>query len=187
MSRIARAAEIIGRQVVTLDTATAVAEVRDVLFDPDRARVIGFTLRGRGLLSPPLLGILPIEWVRSIGRDAVMIESETAIVRDRDGMARAVGDQQEVIGKEAVTETGASLGTISDVVVEVEGSSASVIGYEIEHDGGQRVIVTVEGGVPISADALIVPTQAEHHTTTGLAALRESLDSEREPRSEVEA
>ena len=187
MSRIARAAELIGRPVVTLDTATAVAEVRDVLFDPDRARVIGFTLRGRGMLSPALLGILPGEWVRSIGRDALMIESETAVIRDRDGMARAVGDQQEVIGKEAVTEAGASLGTVSDVVVEVEGNSATVIGYEIEQEGGQRVIVTVEGGVPISTDALIVPSQAEQHTATGLVALRESLEHDRGPRSEVEA
>jgi uncharacterized protein YrrD len=183
VSRISRAAEIIGLPVVTLDKATAIGEVRDVLFDPGRARVIGFTLRGRGLLSSPLLGILPAEWVQAMGRDAIMVKSETSVIRDREGMASALGEQQEVIGKEVVTETGASLGEVSDVVLEVERNTATVVGYEIDHSGGQRLIVPVDGGVPISGDALVVPADADQRAATGLAGFREAR--ERDQRTEA--
>lgn len=180
MTRVTRASELEGMPVVTLDTATTVAELRDVLFDPERSTVIGFTLRGRGLLSSPLLGILPVEWVRSIGRDAVMIASEESLVRDRDGMQATVGQQEEIIGKEVVTDTGASLGTIRDVVMDVDGPSARVVGYEIDRPDGHQIIVPVTGPVPISGDALVLPADAEERAAGGLSAFRETLAQRRE-------
>src|SRR4051812_4137990 len=126
MPRLARATELMGLRVVTLDTAAAVGEVRDVLFDPARSRVVAFTIRGRGLLSPPLIGLLPTGSVSSIGRDAVMISHEMALVRQRDGMATALDDQIEVLGKEVVTDAGGTLGAVIDVVLEVERGDAVV-------------------------------------------------------------
>ncbi|HSH21881.1 MAG TPA: PRC-barrel domain-containing protein [Candidatus Caenarcaniphilales bacterium] len=188
MSRVIRAAELIGRPVITLDTATGIGEVRDVLFDPLRSRVVGFTLRGRGLLASPLLGILPIEWVQSIGRDAVMVASDTSLVRDRDGMQAVVGQQEEVVGKEVVNEGGASLGTVSDLVLEVDGPSARVVGYEINRPDRRQLIVPVSGRVPVSGNALVLPSDAEHGAATGLTAFRESLERRGEvPRSEIRA
>jgi sporulation protein YlmC with PRC-barrel domain len=180
VSRVARASELIGQPVVTLDGATTIGEVRDVLFDPERSRVVGFTLRGRGLLSSPLMGILPGDWVRSIGRDAIMIESEDSVVRDRDGMQAAVGDQQEIIGKEVVTDAGKSLGTVSDIVLEVEGPAAHVVGYELDRSGGQQWIVPISGAVPVSGEALVLPADAERDAVSGLSIFRESLDRGRE-------
>ena len=87
MTRLVRATEVIGLPVVTLDTAAAVGEVRDVLFDPARSRVVAFTVRGRGLLSPPLLGLLPGAAVAAIGPDAVMIATADALVHERSGMS----------------------------------------------------------------------------------------------------
>lgn len=188
MSRVVRATDLIGRAVVTLDRAVAVGEVRDVLFDPERSRIVGFTLRGLGLLSAPLLGILPGEWVRSIGRDAVMIDSESSVVSDRDGMQAAVGDQQEVIGREVVTDAGTSLGKVSDIVIEIEGPSGRVVGYEIERPDGPQILVPVTGGVPVSGDALVLPADAEQHAANGLSSFREMLERQAErPRTEVSA
>jgi uncharacterized protein YrrD len=188
MTRVVRAAELIGRQVVTLDTATVVGELRDVLFDPQRSRIVGFTLRGRGLLSSPLIGILPGDWIQSIGRDAVMIQSETSIVRDRDGMQAAVGDQEEIVGKEVVTDSGASLGKVSDVVIEIDGPSARVVGLELDRPGGHQLIVPVIGAVPLSGDALVLPGEAEREAVVGLSGFREKLERHRErPPTEVGA
>jgi uncharacterized protein YrrD len=182
VTRIIRAAELIGRAVITLDTATAVAEIRDVLFDPERSRVIGFTLRGRGLLSPPLLGILPTEWVRSIGRDAVMIQSATSVVSDREGMAAAVGEQQEVVGKEVVTDAGVSLGEVSDIVLELDGGTATVVGYEVERAGRPQLIIPADGRVQMSVEAIVLPAEAEQRAVTGLGAFRAGLERERRAR-----
>jgi uncharacterized protein YrrD len=179
VTRLARAAELIGLPVVALDTASAVGEVRDVLVDPERSRVIGFTVRGQGLLSPALLGILTGEHVRAIGRDALMVGSDDDVLRQRQGMGSALRDKPELVGREVVTRSGASLGTVSDVVVEVEGPVADVVGYEIDRPDGQTVIVPVRESAPLSTEALLVPDEVERDAVRGLAGFREVLDSSR--------
>src|SRR6185436_15188377 len=119
-----------GLPVVTLYTAAAIGDVGDVLFDPARSRVVALTVRGRGLLSPPLLGLVPSGSVSSIGRDAVMVASADSLVRQRDGMSSAVDDQIEVLGKEVVTDGGGTLGSVVDVVLEVDHGAATVVGAE---------------------------------------------------------
>ncbi|HUG48659.1 MAG TPA: PRC-barrel domain-containing protein [Candidatus Limnocylindria bacterium] len=180
MSRLLRAGELIGMPIVSLDSAATLGEVKDVLVDPARSRVIGVTVRGHGLLSSPLIGILPAESVHAIGRDALMIASETALVREREGMDGALADQQEVVGKEVVTRSGTSLGTVGDVVLEVEGPTAVVVGYQIGRSDGHTLIVPVPEGVPLSGDALVVPDEVEQQTAAnGLAGFREVLDRAR--------
>lgn len=174
MSRLIRATELMGLPVVTLDTAAAAGEVRDVLFDPARSRVVAFTVRGRGLLSPALIGLLPTGAVRAIGRDALLIPSDAALVRERAGMAAALENQVEVLGKEVVTDQGGTLGSVVDVVLEVEGGDAIVVGCEVQQ-GDHRVILQLPAGTPMSADALMVPAAAEPYAATGLAGFRDVL------------
>lgn len=161
--------------VVTLDTAAAAGEVRDVLFDPARSRVVAFTVRGRGLLSPPLIGLLPTAAVRAIGRDALMIPSDSVLLREREGMATALEDQVEVLGKEVVTDQGGALGSVVDVVLEVEAGDAIVVGCEIEQGKDHRVILPLPAGTPLSAGALMVPAAAEPYAANGLAGFRDVL------------
>ena len=178
MSRLCRAHEVMSLTIVTLDTATAVGEVRDVLFDPSRSRVIGFTVRGRGLLSSPLIGLLPVETVGAIGHDAVMITSATGVVSQREGMDAAVAQQVDVIGREVVSDTGARLGEIVDVILEVDRGESEVVGYEIEAEAG-RFIVPLGQSLPLSGDALMVPADAEHYTANGLHGFRDALERAR--------
>ena len=168
-----------GLPVVTLDSGDAIGEVRDVLFDPSRSKVIGFTVRGRGLLSPPLVGLLPVETVRAIGRDAVMITSETGVVGGRDGLDSAVDQQVEVIGREVVNDAGATLGEVVDVILEVERADAEVVGYEIEGEG-RRFIIPLGTSAPLSDDALMVPADVEQYGANGLNGFRETLDRARQ-------
>ncbi len=179
MSRLARAAELIGMPIVALDSATTAGEVKDVLVDPGRSRVIGFTVRGQGLLSSPMVGMLPRENVHAIGRDALMITAEESIVAERDGLGALLEGQQEVVGKEVVTRDGASLGAVKDVVIEIEEADADVVGYEIERPDGHAVIVPVPASVPLSGDALLVPDDVEQHAANGLSSFRDVLDRTR--------
>ena len=178
MSRLCRAHEVMSLPIVTLDTATAVGEVRDVLFDPSRSKVIGFTVRGRGLLSSPLIGLLPVDNVGAIGHDAVMITSTAGVVSQREGMDAAVAQQVDVIGREVVSDTGARLGEVVDVILEVDRGEAEVVGYEIEAETG-RFIVPLGQSLPLSGDALMVPADAEQYTANGLHGFREALDRAR--------
>lgn len=175
MTRLARATELMGLPVVTLDRAAAVGEIRDVLFDPTRSRVVALTVRGRGLLSPPLIGLLPASAIRAIGRDAVMVPTDASLLREREGMAAALDDQVEVLGKEVVTDAGSGLGNVTDVILEIEGGQAIVVGAEIAQGGERRAIVPLSPGMPVSTDALIVPASVEPQVANGLAGFREFL------------
>jgi uncharacterized protein YrrD len=183
MTRLVRATELMGLPVVTLDRAAAIGEVRDVLFDPARSRVVAFTVRGRGLLSPPLIGLLPAAAIASIGRDAVMTGSADALLREREGMAAALDNQVEVLGKEVVTDAGGTLGNVLDVVLEVDGGEAVVVGAEIDRPNEARVILPLPAGTPLSANALIVPAATEPYAANGLAGFREVLSRARKTRA----
>lgn len=178
-SRIARASELIGRPIIALDSATEVAEVKDVVVDTQAARAIGFTLRGRGLLAGPTPGFLPIDAVHAIGRDALMVPSADAISEPDDARSAAPSEEADLIGKEAVSATGASLGTVSDVILAIDGSSAAVVGYELAARNGNQVIVRAPESAPLSADALIVPDEVVDGATSGLASFRGSLERTR--------
>jgi hypothetical protein len=148
--------------------------------------VVAFTVRGRGLLSPPLLGLLPGAAVAAIGPDAVMIDTAEALLHERSGMASTLDDQIEVLGKEVVSDGGGMLGNLLDVVLEVEGGYATVVGAEIERAGEGAMILPLPSGTPVSADALVVPAAAEPYAANGLGGFRDVLARVRGG-SEVEA
>lgn len=179
MSRLARASELIGMPVVALDSATTAGEIKDVLVDPANARVIGFTVRGHGLLSSPLIGMLPREHVHAIGSDALMVPTAESIVAEREGMSSALEEQQEVVGKEVVTLSGVSLGTVGDVVVEIDVAVANVVGYQIDRQDGHSVLVPIPGGTSMSDEALLVPDDVEQQASNGLNGFRDVLDRAR--------
>ena len=60
-------------------TGDDVAEIKDVVFDPGRGVITGFTLRKRGFLGRRLKAVLPVDQVVSVGTDAVMIDGIEAL------------------------------------------------------------------------------------------------------------
>ena len=186
MTRLVRAAELIGTPVATLDAGTFVAEVRDVLFDPQRWRFLGFTLRGRGLLSPPLIGLLRAAGVRAVGRDAVMIGSEAVLLRDDEDIRGALGEHEDAVGQEVVTDRGVTLGRIADLVLEADGGKVLVVGYAVRRpDGHEMVVPLLPDAGPNWGAAMVVPASTEQLSSGGLVGLREALERTRATRSGV--
>lgn len=169
--------------VVTLDSATIVGELRDVLFDPVEARVAGFTLRGRGLLSSPMLGLLPAGDVRAFGQDAVMIERDDAVIRDKGLIREQVGEKHEAPGSEVVTDDGEPVGTVTDIVLEIGEGSLVVVGYCIERDDGREVIVPAPAGPREWTDVIVVPAGIERQAVEGLVGFSVLLERSREAAS----
>lgn len=185
MTRIVRAGDLIGMPVVTLDEGRIVGEVRDVLFDPRQSTFVGFTLRGRGLLSSPLIGYMPGPAIGSIGRDAVMLESESLLERGRDAIRRQIADHREVPGSEVVTESGAELGSISDIVLEIGPADVVVVGYCVERSDGRELIVPAPDTTIDWDEALVVPDGVETQSAEGLVGFSEILEQLRQSRSGI--
>lgn len=186
-----RAREVHGRPVVTLDTADDVAEVKDVVFDYDRALVVGLTLNKRGRLSSPLASVLPWSRVAALGRDAVMIADESALVEADETMRAAGNGRGDVIGATVMTESGKELGTVVDLVVSVD-SQARVIGFEIDGPGVERdrssatLLIPAADTIAVSGQALILPEAAEEFVGNDLAGFASAVAEFRRRLSEAE-
>ena len=170
MTVLMRARELVGRPVVTLDRADDVAEVKDVLFSHAHGAVVGFTLNKRGMLGGPMGELLPISRLSSLGRDALMIADAGALGPDDEATAGARSSgQANVIGAAVTTDGGKELGTVVDVIVEVDDArrSADVIGFEMHGPGVKRdrdtatLLLPVDDTIAVSGQALIVPAAAE--------------------------
>jgi sporulation protein YlmC with PRC-barrel domain len=125
-----KASELKGRAVVSMADGVQIGRVDDVLFDTTALRVAALVLTTTGGRS-----ILPFAAVRSLGTDAVTVESATATQpaeaqADAGNLLRALGD---LTGLKVVNGEGAYLGDVRDVTIE----QASGAITELEaHRGG---------------------------------------------------
>ncbi len=165
MSLLLRAREVTGRPVVTLDTADDIAEVKDVVFDHANASLVGFTLNRRGFLGSPMKGVLPWSRVFALGPDALMIAGDSAIGDGDAAMDGAAAGDRNVIGATVMTDGGASLGTVVDVILEI-GTDARVVGFEIVGPEVERdrkaatLLIPIDDTVAVSGQTLMVPAAA---------------------------
>ena len=114
-----RGRDVVGSPVVSIASGDDLAEVRDVVFDPNQGAITGFTLNQRGRFKGRLRALLPIDTVAAVGTDAVMAATDDALV-DRDDVPAAVSaarQEDDVLHDLVVTESGRQLGTIQDVVL----------------------------------------------------------------------
>ncbi|MDN0199048.1 PRC-barrel domain-containing protein [Streptomyces sp. S.PNR 29] len=168
------------RSLTTLPVVTlggdAVAQVKDTVFDDSAGRVTGFTLSGRGLLAGPLKQSLPWSGVHSLGHDAVMVRDRSALVETAVVVARREARQGRVLGAEVLTDEGAEVGTVLDVVVE-GGTSGRVVGFRIAASKAlvegsrrhrRRVYVPRGETFAVSGRALVIPADATRYVAEDL-------------------
>lgn len=152
-----RGRDLIGHPVVDGSTGDDLAEVKDVVFDAARGIITGFTLRRRGFLGRRMKVVLPIESVVSVGTHAVMVDHADSLTdpnaSDSTGPLVAGGD---VLDDTVITESGRTLGTVRDVIVE-GGPAPRVVGYEITGGDVGDGLVARGAESAISSSALIVP------------------------------
>lgn len=176
MSLLLLAGDVIGRPVVTIDTGEDVAEVKDVVFRHEEAKVVGFTLNKRGRFSGPLKSVLPWSRVAGLGRDAVMVADRTALGPADDSMdAATAGADGNVVGSTVMTDAGKALGTIMDLVLEVD-ADADVIGFEIDGGTGPRLL-PVGDTFSVSGTVLMVPAAAEEFLHDDLSGFGSAVEA----------
>jgi sporulation protein YlmC with PRC-barrel domain len=167
---VMKASSLKGKAVVSVADGVQIGRVEDVLFDTAALRVAALTLSTTGGQS-----VLPFAAVRSLGADAVTVETATAtqaaVIQPGAGnpLLRALGD---LTGLKVVNGEGVYLGDIRDVTIdrasgaltELEAHSGGVLGL-----GGTSVTVpasTIRGIGPelITVD-MPPPVTDEGHTS----------------------
>ena len=136
-----------GQRVMTVAGAEQVGSVRRLVIDPDSARVMALQLdraaEGRSLL--------PLDQVKSIGPDALMIDQPDALVEPRaEDVERIDAGTYDMEGKTVYDERGDAIGTLEDVEFDAESGRVTRL-----HVDGH--MVTVDRLVAIGPDAVIVP------------------------------
>jgi uncharacterized protein YrrD len=169
-----------GLPVVTIAGGEDVAEVRDVIYSPEAGRVVGLTLNKRGFLAGRRREVLSAETIRAIGRDAVMIDDESSLIMAESSPADlgTPPSGRDVTGDEVLTEGGASLGQVRDIVVLV-GSNGAVVGYEIDTTTGGIGYIPVPSQLAVSGSALVVPDTTRQFIEDDLAGLGAAVDESR--------
>ncbi len=179
MSRLLNATEVIGLPVVTLG-GEDVAEVRDVVYEPDQGGLIGFTLNKRGFFSGRQKQVLTMDSVRAVGRDAVVIDDEDALTDTGDGAVSAASSDRDVIGASVITDEGVELGTVRDVVISL-GRKVQAVGYELATSGddSRRSFVPLPEQLAVSGDALMVPSAFKEFVRDDLSGFGGAIDDYR--------
>jgi uncharacterized protein YrrD len=174
---LVRGSDLMGLPVVTL-AGDDIAEVRDVLFDPAKGEVIGFTLNRRGKLARRMSESLARDHIRAIGPNAVMVADEAALNKVKSPASGA--GSGDVLGDRVLTDTGVLIGTVTDAVIDT--GNGAVVGYEIQPAdepvgrNGRRSYVPLSDTCAVSGEALIVPAAAVDYVTSDLAGFAEAVD-----------
>ena len=178
MSRLMRTSEVTKRPVVTF-AGDDIAQIKDIVYSAGGGAVGGFTLSGRGLLAGPMKQSLSWASVHSLGSDAVMIVDESALEDSQavlDRSASSGGSGGNVLGSQVLTDDGTDLGSVVDVIIEVEGDSeqCDVVGYEIEASEalgtkGTKLLIPLPDTLAVSGEHLMVPASARNFVGQDLA------------------
>jgi uncharacterized protein YrrD len=132
---------IIGLQVILISNGHPVRMVTNIVYDPERSRVKALIL---GKTNSSDKTILPVENLRSIGEDAVMIDSKQVLQA-----AIASGESSQYVRNylaqeySVVTEKGDQLGVISDIffdtsTAEIKEFEVSLLPFRKENQKKQR-------------------------------------------------
>jgi len=177
MRLLMTASQIRGLPVVTVQGGEDVAEVRDVIYNPEAGRLVGVTLNKRGFLAGRSRDVLPAEAIYAIGQNAVMVLDESNLVAPEDA-PEDVGHpatERNVLGDDILTEGGVSLGKVVDLVLLV-GSSGEVVGYQIDKSGGEQGYIPLPAQLSVSGVALVVPNITEEFVQDDLVGLGAAVD-----------
>ncbi|MBR8639869.1 PRC-barrel domain-containing protein [Streptomyces tuirus] len=189
MNELMAARSLTTLPVVTL-SGEAVAQIKDTVFDAEAGRITGFTLSGRGLLSGPLKQSLPWTAVHSLGHDAVMIVDAGVLADTPVVVARREAQQGRVLHARVLTDEGAQVGTVLDVVVE-GGTSGRVVGFRIAAGKAlvqgsrrrrHRVYVPRGETLAVSGRALVIPADATRYVADDLPSFAARVGAFRDGR-----
>lgn len=159
------AASFVGMPVYSLEKATKLGYIKDVIYDSQNSKLMAFTMEYPGLFSPTRY-VLPFENVRSVGRDALMVENSQALIpgRQKPEISRIIDSNHTTSDKIVMTASGNDLGRVSDVIIDPD--SGEAVSYIVSSGLAQSIgrgkdYVDAGHASVIGPSAVIVPDDVE--------------------------
>jgi len=173
-----RARTIIGLPVISLAEGVRVGEVKDVVFDPDGRKIAALVITEASWRQDA--EIIPMDKVRSFGRDAVTIHALDGLIgarTDRD-LNRLFASDVKLDGLLVMTEGGNYLGILEEIIVGLHGE---MIAYEISTSFAEDVqqgksLIPADEAVTVGRDVASFPDGIERLITHELADLVEPIN-----------
>jgi uncharacterized protein YrrD len=154
--------DVIGQPVIAYDSGENVEIVIDLIFDQDENRLLGFLIDEGGWFSNAK--VLPLDCVKAIGVDAVIISSKDMIIPSGNSeRIHRIMEQNNILnGTRIMTIDGRDLGTLVDfyfdeVTGAVEGYEASGGLFADAYSG--RSFVPAPQTLKIGEDVAFVPAE----------------------------
>ncbi len=119
---------LIGMPIYSLDRGEEIGEVENLIFDPDRRKVIGFVLEEGGLFRSPQ--VIPFESIESIGSDAIVLKRGAPLdLPPEEVDPKELKESFNLTGKKVLSERGQEIGTVYDL--EIDEQTGTVTGIEV--------------------------------------------------------
>jgi uncharacterized protein YrrD len=158
-----RARTIVGLPIISLAEGLRVGEVRDVVFDPDHRTIAALVVSEATWRQDAEL--IPLEHVRSFGRDAVTMQSLAGLVKARGQpqLQKLLTSGVKLDGLLVMTEGGNYLGILDEILV---GPKGEMIAYEIsvgfaEDVNHGKCLLPADEAVTVGHDVATFPDSVE--------------------------
>ena len=157
-----RAYELMGRPVITIDEGAIVGQTAGVIIDTASTDVAALIVNVASRFAPPKA--VPYALIQGIGDDAVIIENASSLadlgaVPEILDMGRP---DSEIRGVRAITRTGRLLGTVADLMIDLD--AGKVVAYQIQGGADTALLVRAEHVITVGRQALITTAEACAHT-----------------------
>lgn len=175
-----KGSDIIGKVVVTYDTGKKIEQIRDLIFDQQRNQLLGFLVEEKGLFRDAK--VIPLQEVRAIGLDAIVVNSQESVVEANHSSAIAeIVDHNNVLrGTKILTTAGLDLGELVDLFFDED--SGLVEGYEVS--GGMfadaysgRSFVPAPETLKIGYDVAFVPPETAQMMAEQVGGIRGAIQA----------
>ncbi len=157
--------DVIGLNVFTVRDGRKLSAVKDIVYDPRQHKVLALIVDEGGWFSDAT--VIPIDQVKSIGDDAVLIDNEDVLMKAdevSEYVSSVAGSSTYLTKTRVLTDTGKDLGTVNDIYFDP--TTGSVDELEVS----QGVVGDISGGmkkvrvadiVTVGQDATIVKGYVE--------------------------
>lgn len=134
-----QASQLIGHALVALESRQVIGRVERPIFDPTKGQLVALTIRSRGwfgkkqlLAASDILGVEP-GFVLTRKLDDLVEPKELIRVQD------IIKAKMPILGQQAVTESGQSLGQITDVLLDTD--AWLIIKYYLHQLLSERILL----------------------------------------------
>lgn len=157
------AKKLIGLPVAALDTQSKVGEIHQVLIEPENGHLLGFLVStGEFLGAKKVVSVIDIkEWDPNglVVNSVEDIISKGEVVRIKEVLRKKIF----ILGMKAVTDTGKSLGSVDDILIDTD--TESIVKYYLKDLMGSRIlpqekVIKIDKEIVFSEDGSEVPTNA---------------------------